>query len=69
MKSPKGNYKFATCRRLQDFVGVKPAALFSAFGGSITAMIDNVEYGTGYDITLFDKYTSHQGSLKIKLKF
>lgn len=47
----------------------KPTKTFVNVGGSLTTNYSMMEYGLGYDAHLATKYTSHQGTIKIRINF
>lgn len=49
--------------------GKKPAKTSYNLGLSLTAKSGNMEYGVGYDAELRNKYTAHQGSVKLRVNF
>jgi outer membrane autotransporter protein len=47
----------------------KPAKTFFNLGTSVMAKSGMFEYGAGYDVYFADKYTGHQGTLKLRVNF
>lgn len=50
-----------------DVAQAKAARVNYNLGTSVMAKVESFEYGLGYDAKFADKYTAHQGTLKVKV--
>jgi len=69
-KAPSGGFVSAlTPNVVTNYTGSKPNNLFTDIGASVTSIGDMIDISIAGDIGIMKKYTSYQGSLKVKVKF